>query len=1134
MKRLYALLFLLATGAVAQVPTLVRSTSFNYSSAGTNNPTVTIPASAAGNSLVVEVFGTALATGITDNAGNTYATCGASCVGSNAYDFYVAGTFRTASSVTAVTINANNGPSGRILEISSGGVGFAASASSYNPGYVNASSASLSISLTKQSLVFCTGDYLNGTPAVTGSVFTNITPRNMSLETTANVTAAGPIACNVTWDGSAYDKPAIVEFAIESANPGTASGTPTGIDISPHGAALRAGGTQQLTATVHYSDHADDNGAASGLTVGWTSGDTGIITVDASGLVTEVGDCGSGYHGGNSNAADKCVSNVTARLGSTRIADYVGIMPQNTNDTWQLTLSPAIFKDTDGSGNIIPSTFVVGSQVQIGAGYGNNGSLPNGGANPYWSCTWTSSAPGVASVDNHGTVTANSVGSAAIGCNVNGNANYVGGTAISYPLTVIAGGTSNRTFYIRPSGGTRAQCTGLSDTDYAAGGTNACAFGQFQYLYFDGTSHLQHPWAIVGGDTVIVRGKSTGYPIAVIDGPSYNPTNCPDTQNCLVPSIPSGTAARHTRILGENFASCHNDASKTWLTLEGRIGINVSLSQFVDVQCFEITKQSTGGRDNFGVQQSAMTSNVLLKDIFVHGLSNAGLFGASGVGITADYFHIRSVGQTGADFDDYPNGASNYSVSGGYTMTNSITEFSGCTEASSARGIVPIPANSCHDQNTGGSGDGLGTGSTIGTWLFDNDIWRWNYQDGLDLLHSGLQNVTVRNSQSYGNDGQTYKLGAADNVTFTNNVSIGNCNRIDLPFGGVDIAARPNARCRAGGSAMNIELGSTGEFIVTHNTFIEPGWPSILYSCADGWYSNCTTAVTVLKDNAFLGYIGVGTVDADNQHYNAPRQATDFYANSGDPQLPPGTWTTRANNAFYNMRTVLTNASTDIVNTRDFAFINEPSTATPISDSNDASTFDNYNVTLAAGSPLINAASDGTNIGATLVGDDIAPRILEQASSSKKLNAFKGTQYALKVVDGADLETRRTAGQLRLMLSMAGWKEDRSLASLSNSLPVEEGLEVEYNSSMGVLRGMPPENSTDEVGIVLMDVLRQNKISSRRRPRGLSTTMPLLPGHTIIIHVGLKPIGTYFMQKRIDAGAKDQNGNSILGNTQQP
>ena len=327
MKKLYALLFLLTTGAVAQVPTLVRSTPFDYSSAGTNSPTVTIPASAAGDSLVVEVFGSALATGITDNAGNTYTTCRAKCSGSNSYDFYVAGTFHTASSVSTVTINAGNGPRGRILEISNGGVGFAVSADSYNPGYTNAGAAGLSLTLTKQSLVFCTGDYLGGTPTIAGTAFTGITPLLTSLEATANVTAASPVACNVTWDGSGYGKPAIVEFAVESVNAGTAP-APASMTVTATPNPVGAGSTSTLSTACFYSD----GSAHACPAITYTSSSPGVsisgntATPATAGTATITG-AGAGYPS----------ANVSVTVLTATPASFVGLL---TNDT-SYGVSPA-------------------------------------------------------------------------------------------------------------------------------------------------------------------------------------------------------------------------------------------------------------------------------------------------------------------------------------------------------------------------------------------------------------------------------------------------------------------------------------------------------------------------------------------------------------------------------------------------------------------------------------------------------------------------------------------------------------------------------------------------------------------------------------------------------------------------
>ena len=62
------------------------------------------------------------------------------------------------------------------------------------------------------------------------------------------------------------------------------------------------------------------------------------------------------------------------------------------------------------------------------------------------------------------------------------------------------------TYYIRPGGGDRTQCTGLTDADYPGSGTNqACAWSQFRYSFTTG-EYNNFAWAISGGDTIIVRG----------------------------------------------------------------------------------------------------------------------------------------------------------------------------------------------------------------------------------------------------------------------------------------------------------------------------------------------------------------------------------------------------------------------------------------------------------------------------------------------------------------------------------------------------------------------------------------------------------------------------------------------------
>ena len=62
------------------------------------------------------------------------------------------------------------------------------------------------------------------------------------------------------------------------------------------------------------------------------------------------------------------------------------------------------------------------------------------------------------------------------------------------------------TWFIRPDGGDRRQCTGKADAAYSGKGSKqACAFKHPYYLFTDDV-YNNKSWVVEGGDTVIVRG----------------------------------------------------------------------------------------------------------------------------------------------------------------------------------------------------------------------------------------------------------------------------------------------------------------------------------------------------------------------------------------------------------------------------------------------------------------------------------------------------------------------------------------------------------------------------------------------------------------------------------------------------
>jgi hypothetical protein len=532
---------------------------------------------------------------------------------------------------------------------------------------------------------------------------------------------------------------------------------------------------------------------------------------------------------------------------------------------------------------------------------------------------------------------------------------------------VVAGGKGGHTWYVRPDGGTpytnakntpRGQCNGLANAAYPGRGVNQpCAFGDFEYLYYDQTTG-NRKWMISGGDTVIVYPKTTGYDTSIISvaGSTVLPTNCnSDGEYCDVPFVPSGTTSDPTRILGSNYANCTgsygpNPAMTTLLLGYGRKLIDTSLTQNVDIECFEMADGSSTTGFQEGLVHSAFTSNATFKNLFIHNATVAGIFGASGLGIVVDHVHIRAARQTGYNMDDAFTtlgwGYSNVSTAGGLTMTNSNIEFTGCREIFGSTADYPFIANSCIDENeSGGQGDGFGSGSMTGSWYYNNDIFRYNFQDGLDNLHSGAQSETIINSQAYGNDGNQYKFGDVDTAVFQNDFAIGNCGRIMQPFNGVTIANPGVNPCRAGGTVIITEWAGTGSYIFQNNTFIGVGTGTIEYQCESTWAS-CTTASTVLENNILAGY-----TDSDWE-YNHGALANAFYLNSGAPVPANGGWAIRDHNDFYNVRGYRPTALGEL--TVDPLFIGEPPFLNKLADSTE-SVLDNYNYMPSAHSPVLGA-----------------------------------------------------------------------------------------------------------------------------------------------------------------------------------
>ena len=700
--------------------------------------------------------------------------------------------------------------------------------------------------------------------------------------------------------------------------------TVSSVAIAPQGAVLQNRSTLQFSVICTYSDATTDNCAAAGGAT-WTATRPTQSKVDAAGLATWIADPGAGRMG---------MDYIVVKAGG--LNDRAALYGQHPGDTWYQYPTPDYRNYFDPFVGAPVPRVAVGATVTMGSGVVVNEPVAgNATGTPFQtSCNWKSSDLSIATVDRHGQTTALAPGMVTITCGRGGDGVFGSSTAAGWQapgnvitLTIVPGGTGNSTWYVRPDGGTpfvnasqtpAGQCDGKMDASYPGTGVNQhCAVHNLRDLWADGVSPFNMQWMISGGDTVIVAQNPNGYNLGLDQASPYQnpggsdwvPVNCKGNPSCTMPSIPSGTPSQHTRILGANYGSCHSDGAKTQLIVSyaASSAISVGDSQFVDVGCFEITDKAqcsingmyrnacNNGMGNFGrngIAQSALSSYVNYTDIFIHGLANEGVNGATGVGVVANYLHIRGVPMAGIDMDDGPWSSSNISVAGGFTMNYSITEFVGCVEE------YPVTHNypyvECRDQNTGAYGDGLGTGSTVGAWSFDHDLWYANFQDGLDLLHSGMQTLSITNSKSIANDGQAYKVGSADHVTFTNNIAANNCARVGYPFGDEPLSAIvPGVTlCRAAGDALVFHFTDLGTYTVQNNTFMTYGATPFDLFCEDGWDA-CSNAATTFQNNAVLGY--------SNPQYNLGFLPALFYMESSPMPVHNG-WKVRDHNIYYNIR----------------------------------------------------------------------------------------------------------------------------------------------------------------------------------------------------------------------------------------
>jgi hypothetical protein len=402
-------------------------------------------------------------------------------------------------------------------------------------------------------------------------------------------------------------------------------------------------------------------------------------------------------------------------------------------------------------------------------------------------------------------------------------------------------------YYVRPDGGTAEQCTGRADAAYPGTGSDQeCAWNHpFQALPPGGSARLP------SGATLLIGSGS--YRMGV-GAPGAESCDAEAAWDCYAAPLPAGrSASEPTRVLGAGWDSGCADPPELWGAERSDHILDLTSARHVEVACIEITDHSgcvefhSGGRacerdtppygDWAAIGLVATdASNVVLRDLDVHGLASTGILAGRLADWTIEDVRLDGNGWVGWD-GDVEGDDSN---SGVIVFRRVEVAWNGCAETFPER-----EAAGCWAQTAGGYGDGLGTGTTGGHWLFEDCAFLHNTSDGLDLLYLRETggSVTVRRTIAEGNAGNQIKTSGT--ATIENSVVVGNCGYFeDAPF---TFDVDP---CRAAGNALSLHLMQGNEVTVTNNTVTSEGDCLVIAECESG----CAGAERVrLRNNLLVG-----------------------------------------------------------------------------------------------------------------------------------------------------------------------------------------------------------------------------------------------------------------------------------------
>ena len=394
------------------------------------------------------------------------------------------------------------------------------------------------------------------------------------------------------------------------------------------------------------------------------------------------------------------------------------------------------------------------------------------------------------------------------------------GEILAQTLVELNPNPGKQTYFVRPGGGSRSQCTGRANADYPGRGLGqACAFKHpFLVLPPGGATRME------GGDTLIIGSGS--YRMG-IGAPGAGACEADSPWKCHMPPIPSGTAAAPTQILGQGWGPQCKAPPTLWGTERADQVIDLRGSSHVRLHCLEITDHSAcvehhgaaahrcnrdtapyGDWAAAGIR-AADSANVSLQQLYLHGLAHTGIQAGRIRDWSLVEVRISGNGWCGWDGD---LGSGSSSNSGRLLFSRVTIDHNGCAE--SYPGSKPT---GCWGQSAGGYGDGLGTAATGGDWIFEDCRILHNTSDGLDLLYHSLGGrITIRRTRAEGNAGNQVKV--TGDATIVNSVLVGNC----AYFAGKPFTHQVD-HCRALGNTLELFFQPGKQITLVNNTLFGNG-----------------------------------------------------------------------------------------------------------------------------------------------------------------------------------------------------------------------------------------------------------------------------------------------------------------------